>query len=102
MSDYISREAAIHAITEAYDEVLSVADAIECLDRIPAADVRTVVRGKWVETAISTNDGLSHLFGFKCSNCGGFCMGESNFCPNCGAEMRPEIADETNNGRESE
>ena len=56
----------------------------------PTADVRPNVPGKWLKYAISCNDGLSHVFGFKCSACGGFCIGESNFCPNCGAYMRPE------------
>lgn len=39
MTDYISRLSAIHGITEAFDEVLSVADAIEILEKLPAADV---------------------------------------------------------------
>ena len=50
---------------------------------IPAADVRPVVRGKWVETKT----------GFHCSACKTKAKGTkdgallSNFCPNCGAEM---------------
>lgn len=49
---------------------------------IPAADVRPVVRGRWVNG--------------KCDNCGEhapyWCLAttfhESNYCPNCGADMR--------------
>lgn len=41
--DYISREAARTSIMSKYDEVLSVADALECIDSLPAADMREVV-----------------------------------------------------------
>ena len=52
------------------------------IKELPSADVRPVVRGRWV-------DG-------KCDNCGEhapyWCLAttfhESNFCPNCGADMR--------------
>ena len=62
------------------------ADAIEELQ----ADVRPVVRGKWVYTDMSR---------LVCSNCGNpiaFSLKEDgwhhgDFCPNCGADMRPEL-----------
>ena len=63
------------------------------VDRIPAANVRPVVRGKDV---CSSHD--SHCE-FKCSECGAWAGevaygtldgGRFNFCPNCGADMRPE------------
>lgn len=61
---------------------------------IPAADVREVKRGRWsFDNIIFTDaDGVSRsgMRGYKCSECGGFCIGESNFCPNCGADMRRE------------
>ena len=73
-------------------------DVIHVLEDIPAADVRPVVRGKW----------LPYEFGdyhwHKCSVCGvadkfietvyrkGFIDTElfsaRNFCPHCGADMR--------------
>ena len=39
MSDFISREEARKLIMTKYDEVLSVGDALDCIDAIPAADV---------------------------------------------------------------
>ncbi len=48
-----------------------------------AADVRPVVRGKWIEYPIA--DGMN-----QCSLCGVLRFGDSNFCPNCGAEMKEE------------
>ena len=50
-------------------------------DDLPAADVRPVVRGKWID----------HQEGrwiyVKCSECGTVHDVKSNFCPNCGAAM---------------
>lgn len=50
----------------------------------PATDVREAKRGKWID----------HQEGrwiyAKCSECGTVHDVESNFCPNCGADMRPE------------
>lgn len=57
---------------------------------IPAADVREVVRGKWIED----DDGD----GRHCSVCGNdYCYLISDcekykFCPNCGSDMR-EVTD---------
>ena len=54
------------------------------LSKIPVADVRPVVRGKWV---------YDHWCEFKCSNCETWSKsepyrGRENFCSNCGADMR--------------
>lgn len=40
-------------------------------------------RGRWREYPIA--DGMN-----QCSECGILCFGESNFCPNCGSDMRGE------------
>lgn len=45
----------------------------------PRADVRPVVRGRWEKDT---------PMGYKCSVCGCLMPGKSNFCPNCGADMR--------------
>ena len=52
------------------------------MERIPAADVREVKRGKWeVHYPLAT-----------CSVCGNTMeiVTQLNFCPNCGADMREE------------
>jgi hypothetical protein len=96
--DFISREAASDKLyklpckidEDGYRWVLS-RDVTHMIDEIPAADVRTVIRGTWIETApINEETGVPlivkgpHL---KCSNCGSVEF-RRNFCPNCGADMR--------------
>ena len=53
------------------------------LSNIPAADVKPVVRGEWM------ND--TRYSGWTCSNCD-YHDGNAtdNYCPNCGADMRGE------------
>jgi rubrerythrin len=41
--------------------------------------------GKWIDTKGNTE---SYAREYECSECGGTMLGESNFCPNCGADMR--------------
>jgi hypothetical protein len=102
MTDYISREAALNVnfrvnvnsfesrITTAKRAVQTYADEIA---KLPAADVRPVVRGKWIKE-LHPN---VRYYQYKCSICGEFSghdsegwIWEPNFCPNCGADMREE------------
>jgi hypothetical protein len=87
MGDYISREAAIaltdqHCFESCYDAEWME----ESLKDIPAADVRTVVRGKDIRNTVK-----DHHCEFKCSICGEEIVehwGEDfNFCPYCGAKV---------------
>lgn len=84
MTDYISREAAKNILmrherrftcadeangfgsVKWSENVIYAETAQNCIDALPAADVRPVVRGKW-HNRIKTN-----------------------FCPNCGADMRED------------
>ena len=81
MADYIDREAALRITEET--------GALETQSRIkslPDADVKPVVRGKWIE------DGYLGL-PCVCSYCGGHPAIKSwHFCPYCGAEMREQEA----------
>ena len=60
------------------------------IERQPAADVRPVKRGHWIETAPINERTLEPFIvkgpHFKCSNCGAIDY-RSDFCPNCGADM---------------
>ncbi len=80
MSDYIEREAALSA----QNKSMNLAECSKRLERIPAADVRPVVRGKWIQCKNWTK--------CVCSACSWeitFVTGNSyNFCPNCGADMK--------------
>ena len=91
-TDYISREEAIKYIKDNQCKdcsdiglcgKCSVLTALKLLENVPAADVRPVVRGEWVED----DYGFIH-----CSFCG---MEwdepehpKTNFCPSCGADTR--------------
>ena len=103
MSEYISREAAIKKMQnykaacediENFKEARIAERTIVFLEEIPAADVREIKRGRWsFDNIIFTDaDGTSRsgMRGYKCSECDGFCIVESNFCPNCGARMEEQ------------
>ena len=87
MKEYIEREKAIEAFDDPavernYGDVCPES-VIRVIERIPAADVREVKRGKWEQ--------VSH-FVCRCSNCNKYWINEDdkydfNFCPNCGAKM---------------
>lgn len=93
MDDLISRQAAIKAVcTVALHDGIRAAFK-SCIDDVPAADVRPVVRGKWNRT-----DAYPHRL--YCSVCNKTYLKNDellerwefplNFCPNCGADMREE------------
>ena len=103
--EYIEREKAFDAVFAQFcassDETEAALNAaIEEIRAIPAADVRPVVRGKWIDMG----DFIS------CSMCNATRLKEfesdygkakrldarTNFCPNCGADMREENEDEKN------
>lgn len=99
MTEYIERETVVsvlrHLLTPnkspAQRELLRVAEI--GVQRIPAANVAPVVRGKW-EFSHTSSDGFAVV---KCSNCGheAFAMAiyvrEGHYCPNCGARMEETI-----------
>lgn len=53
------------------------------LKTLPSADVKEVVRGKWVRSVFA---GDFH----KCSVCDGVWNRKFDFCPSCGAKMEVE------------
>lgn len=110
--DYIPREAAIAVIEEKQKELCPLGmysrhavygsdrekfdawqEIIDTLESIPAADVRPVARGKWV----NDHNGKYSASGdnFYCSICKDPSLrafgkpAKTNYCPNCGADMRP-------------
>lgn len=79
MTDLISRQAVLKELPHAlwgkdWDEALAKA----IIESIPTVD--PVKHGKWIEYPIA--DGMN-----QCSVCGVLRFGDSNYCPNCGAEM---------------
>lgn len=96
MDDYISRQAVIEAFENADKDVManygeyygcewgfSSGTVNQTINNITSADVRLVVRGRWIR--LSRGD--------MCDQCGyrtGKYEEGRNFCPICGADMRGE------------
>lgn len=91
---YIEREAAIAAAFSATSlgnsAFRDVYDTVSRLRLIPAADVRPVVRGEWGYRWKIHGDGRRPTELFPCTVCGFENTSATNFCPNCGADMREE------------
>ncbi len=51
------------------------------IDEFPAADVRPVVHGHWEDRG---------SLSARCSECGCKSLRESDYCPDCGADMRED------------
>lgn len=81
-------------------------DAIECVEKIPPADVRPVVRGKWIKVSGYFTPGGDPVW--ECSECGkgrhvygvehgtygaDISDGQWVACPNCGARMEDGESD---------
>lgn len=82
MAEYIEREAAIDAIDEALKRVFVLPVGKSIVDRIPAADVREVVKATWKRIDFNP---CGH--DYECSSCGWKNDMATHFCPNCGARM---------------
>lgn len=68
----------LYEIGEAPCKSCGIHDMLEEVEDYPAADVRPVVRGEWIE-----DNGNK-----ACSNCRKIWLyRRTNFCPNCGAKM---------------
>ena len=51
-------------------------------------DVRENIKGEWLHDEITRNGNTVYTPNAKCSICDCYVFQESNFCPNCGADMR--------------
>ena len=87
--EYIEREATIQAASIWNGDESTEAWIKSALKKLPAADVRPVVRGRWIDAIQSCHDS-PHV---KCSVCSEYYwqyFKKFSFCPNCGADMREE------------
>lgn len=82
MAEYIEREAAIWLASGACHP----ANVSKEIAQLPAADVRPVVRGKWID---DSRAGLI-IKGptIRCSICAEHVFLKSMYCPACGAVMK--------------
>ena len=89
MNDLISRQAAIAAIHNEFDECCvwdasgrEIADEVEkILDCVPSAEPK---KGKWIDK------GKNMMIRWQCPNCGRKDMHIYNYCPDCGIDMRED------------
>lgn len=101
MAEYIELNAAITALNKVRDDqrvfkyatasdFLSARDAIEratkVLESLPAADVEPVRHGRWIYREFDDEYGWRQEY--ECSKCGKYSYFDTDFCPNCGADMR--------------
>ena len=87
MNDYISRQKTIDDLREILNDPncpLFVSVTVhQILESIPAADVRPVVYGEWDSNDCCTNCGEEADYNWERG-----IHFYSNFCPNCGADLR--------------
>ena len=63
-----------------------IGSAIEKIKQLPTSDVKPVIRGKWVsDVAYYDEEGCPCIVS-RCNQCGEE-YPETNYCPNCGADM---------------
>ena len=92
MADYISRDYTVENMENYpwYTEHDKNAAIHLVRELVPAADVRPVVSGRW---EWKNTDALAS-FAWTCSACGQRKVFKTNFCPNCGADMRENKSDQ--------
>lgn len=118
MAEYINRQALLRFLNDiwltatpndfmpdddrhlAMVRCMGLNDAMDAVKSIPAADVRPVVRGKWLNDFCGKGRFSKRIV--QCSLCGNFLdldgvnagRGDANYCPNCGADMREQPKEE--------
>lgn len=109
MKEYIERDDALKAVTEFFEPVNTVDQAIILMNHLlkklmllTAADVVERKRGEWIyHECVSSHDGT--ISGYSCSKCNAFVNEETfdmdefhkDFCGHCGADMRGEKHEQT-------
>ena len=86
MSDLISRQAAIDAMSVIIDSICEQ-EAIDALYALPSAEAEPVKHGRWECEIRNTIDGLHTYQQFRCSVCGMTYITNTPYCPNCGAKI---------------
>ena len=93
MAEYIEREAVVKAFCESCSDYIDNKCTYEgvcetnVIATVPTADVQPVRRGKWIE--IAGYGGMCNTY-YQCPfpECNTTESIPSNYCPNCGAELR--------------
>lgn len=112
VKEYIERGHAVDAVLDVYCDTPNIDLSCEKFEaailKIPAADVAVVQHGRWVfgkDLACCWGQILKNKYHLYCSECleQAFNRSEDNdpdfdidtpYCPNCGAKMDKEVADD--------
>ena len=93
--DYITKATAQEVVKDVFrvdtitQEIIDT--CIKCMEAIKYAsssDVRKNVKGEWIHDEITRNGNTVYTPNAKCSVCDCYVFQESNFCPNCGVNMK--------------
>ena len=98
MSDLIDRQAAIDVVDAVWSVTgdKNVAKVWDQIKDLPSAQPERK-KGKWIPQDHNKTNGIASTLVYyypKCSVCG-HCDNYTNFCSNCGADMRGEQDDES-------
>ena len=95
MTEYIEREAVKTAIRKQFQDLADRVEILTVVNMISTADVRPVVRGRWVgyPECLKYMHAYAddHIVCSVCEECFSILDNDCerfNFCPNCGADMR--------------
>ena len=97
MSDLISRSALMAKLKgkAKANEILGYMTAYdvtkECIEVVseqPTVDAKLVIHGEWIEHKWAEEVGGWLISNFECSQCHMWKRYNTNFCPECGADMR--------------
>lgn len=87
MNDLISRSALIESFEPDHNQDWYTPWIVDKINEAPTVEAKPIVRGGWKKE-------YGNLIKFfKCNKCGTFHEFTTNFCPNCGADMRGEKND---------
>lgn len=92
MRDYEELVETLRELAEEPDD--ACAEAADAIEALQAADVRPVVRGKWIDRGRGFEETDSREYVniniYECSCCSSWQAGKTNYCPKCGAFMSAE------------
>lgn len=93
MGDLISRSALIDWIDAGHlrhpsELCYSEMDVVNMLLHFPTVEAEPVVHGEWIEHRWAEEFGGCLISDYECSRCHTWERENSDYCPNCGADMR--------------
>lgn len=89
MKEYVERKALLENIKRYQGDTFGIPIIIAEIEKTPAADVREVIRAKWIDAYPKIEPNPMFMYGI-CSNCKfeQSLSSELKYCPECGARMK--------------